>query len=126
MLPDKPTLFLLDELVIYMATLSERGQGCLISFLNKLSAVCGRRPQTVLVVTDPADQRAYSKEAAKLGGGLTEAAIKLDDMIGRKASDFDPIGDEAAKVIITRLFERIDPAEALAAGTADPATSTNG
>jgi hypothetical protein len=105
--PDGPVLILLDELVVYMATLSEQGQGNLLAFLTKLAAVVGRRPQTVLVVTDPADQRAYAKEASQLGE-LASVAVKLDDIIGRKASDYDPIGDEAAKVIVTRLFEHID------------------
>lgn len=110
--PNGPTLILLDELVIYMATLAERGQGNLLAFLTKLTSVVGSRNQTVLVVTDPADQRAYAKEAARLGDEITAAAVRLDDLIGRKASDFDPIGDEAAKVIVTRLFERIDPGAA--------------
>ena len=49
-----------------------------------------------------------------------EAAAALDDIIGRRASDFDPIGDETAQVIVTRLFDRIDagaPAAAAAAYT---------
>ncbi|MEW6073149.1 MAG: DUF499 domain-containing protein [Planctomycetota bacterium] len=116
--PAGPVLFLLDELVVYMATLSERGQGNLLAFLNKLSAVVNKRPQTVLVVTDPAGQLAYAKESAKLGDGLTSAAIKLDDTFGRKMTDFDPIGDESARVIVRRLFERVDPAAAQAASAA--------
>jgi predicted AAA+ superfamily ATPase len=107
LLPPGPVLVLLDELVIYMATLGEQAQGCLIAFLNNLAAICGRRPQTVLVVTDPADQRAYAKQAAQLSDELT-AAVKLDDMFGRKASDFDPIGNETARVITTRLFESVE------------------
>lgn len=122
--PDGPVLILLDELVIYMATLSERGQGNLLAFLNKLSAVVGRRPQTALIVTDPADQRAYAKEAARLGQSMdaavkkdadqVAAAAKLDDLFGRKMSDFDPIGDESAKVIVRRLFEKVEQAAAQA------------
>ncbi len=37
-LPKGPVLFLLDELVIYMAKLSDRGQGNLLGFLNSLAA----------------------------------------------------------------------------------------
>lgn len=113
--PTGPVLLLLDELVIYMARLSERGQGNLLGFLNSLSAVVSKRPQTVLVVTDPADQRVYAKEAAKIGDSLTAAAVKLDDMFGRRMTDFDPIGDEAARVIVCRLFEQVDTAAAQAA-----------
>ncbi|MBI3099182.1 MAG: ATP-binding protein [Planctomycetes bacterium] len=109
--PTGPVLLLLDEIVVYLATLSERGQGNLMAFLNKLAAVVGKRPQTVLVVTDPADQRAYSKEAAKVGDALTAAATKLDDLLGRRVTDFDPIGDESARVIVRRLFDVVDPAE---------------
>jgi len=60
--------------------MGDRGQGNLLAFLNKLAAVVGKRPQTVLVVTDPADQRAYAKEATKVGDALVAAAVKLDDL----------------------------------------------
>ena len=52
--PAGPVLLLLDELVIYMAKLSERGQGNLLGFLNSLSSVVGKRHETVIVVTDQA------------------------------------------------------------------------
>lgn len=106
--PKGPILLLLDELVVYMATLSERGQGNFLAFLNKLAALVGKRPQTVLVVTDPADQRAYARESSRLGDSLVAAAVKLDDTFGRRMTDFDPIGDEAARVIVRRLFEGVD------------------
>jgi len=116
--PSGPVLILLDEIVVYMAALSEQGQGNLLAFLNKLASVVSKRPQTVLVVTDPADQRAYAKQAQKLGDAQMAAAIKLDDLFGRKMTDFDPIGEEAAKVIIRRLFEKVDSAGAQAASAA--------
>ncbi|MFH1952406.1 MAG: DUF499 domain-containing protein [Pseudomonadota bacterium] len=113
--PSGPVLILLDELVVYMAKLSERGQGNLLGILNTLAAIAGKRKQTVLVVTDPADQRVYAKEAYKIGDSLTSAAVKLDDLFGRKMTDFDPIGDESARVIVRRLFESVDSAAAQAA-----------
>ncbi|MFZ2055381.1 MAG: DUF499 domain-containing protein, partial [Candidatus Aminicenantales bacterium] len=116
--PSGPILILLDEIVVYMAALSEQGQGNLLAFLNKLASVVSKRPQTVLVVTDPADQRAYAKQAQKLSDARMAVAIKLDDVFGRKMTDFDPIGDEAAKVIVRRLFEKVDPAGAQAASAA--------
>jgi hypothetical protein len=116
--PSGPVLILLDEIVVYMAALSEQGQGNLLAFLNKLASVVSKRPQTVLVVTDPADQRAYAKQAQKLGDAKMAAAIKLNDVFGRKMTDFDPIGDEAAKVIVRRLFEKVDSAGAQSASAA--------
>lgn len=110
--PSGPTLLLLDEIVVYMAGLSEQGQGNLLAFLNKLTSTVSKRPQTVLVVTDPAGQRAYAKQSQKIGDATLAAAIKLDDLFGRKMTDFDPIGEEAAKVIVRRLFEKIEPTAA--------------
>ncbi|MGH9449736.1 MAG: DUF499 domain-containing protein [Terriglobia bacterium] len=110
--PAGPVLILLDELVIYMAGLSERGQGNLLSFLGKLTSVACKRPQTVLVVTDPGGQAAYAGQAAKLADALPASASKLDDVLDRKVSDFDPIGNEAARVIVRRLFDKVDPTAA--------------
>ena len=110
--PAGPVLVLLDELVIYMAKLSDRGQGNLMGFLNSLSSVINKREQAVLIVTDPAGQVAYAPQAAQLGSALQQAASKLDDMFDRKVSDFDPIGDEGARVIVRRLFESVDHAAA--------------
>ncbi len=106
--PKGPVLILLDELVIYMAKLSDRGQGNLLGFINSLAAVVSKRPQTVLIITDPGGQAAYASQSAKLGAAVQAAASKLDDVTGRKFTDFDPIGDESAKVIVRRLLEKVD------------------
>lgn len=106
--PQGPVLILLDEIVIYMAKLSERGQGNLLGFLNSLASVVSKRPQTVLVITDPADQPVYAREAARLGDKLKDAAGKLQEVFGRKMTGYDPIGDESARVIVRRLFESVD------------------
>lgn len=112
--PKGPVLILLDELVIYMAKLSDRGQGNLLGFLNSLNAVVSKRPQTVLVVTDTAGQAAYVSEAAKLAD-ITAAATSLHEVLGKKMTDFDPVGNEAARVIVRRLFENVNGATAQAA-----------
>jgi hypothetical protein len=116
-LPDEPVLILMDELVIYMATLNEQGRGALLAFLGMLIAEIGARHQAVLVLTDPAGQTAYHKEAAALADATAQlaAAKRLDDVIGRKATDFDPIGNESAQVIIRRLFEKVEKNAAEAA-----------
>lgn len=107
--PTGPVLILLDELVVYMAKLSDRGQGNLLGFLNSLAAVVKRRHQTMLLITDPAGQAAYAPEAAQLGDALNRAAAKLDDVLGRRVdTDFDPIGPEAPRVIARRLFEKVN------------------
>jgi hypothetical protein len=110
--PKGPVLILLDELVIYMARLSDRGQGNLLGFLNSLVSVVTKRPQTVLVLTDPARQAAYASESASLAASLESAAVKLNEMQSRKVSDFDPIGSESAQIIVRRLFEKVDPTAA--------------
>ena len=94
------------------------GRGNLLGFINSLAAVVNKRPQTVLIVTDPAGQIAYAKQSSKLAGKLEAAATRLEEMLGRKMSDFDPIGNEAARVIARRLFEKIDPAAAQKASAA--------
>ena len=116
--PKGPVLILLDELVIYMAKVSDRGQGNILGFLNSLASVVSRRAQTVLIVTDPAGQPAYASQSASLAKELARqqtAAQSLNDMFDRKVSDFDPIGKESAQVITRRLFEKIDVAAAQAA-----------
>ena len=113
--PKGPVLILLDELVIYMARLSDRGQGNLLGFLNSLVSVVSKRPQTVLVLTDPARQAAYASESASLAASLESAAVKLNEMQSRKVSDFDPIGSESAQIIVRRLFEKVDPTAAQSA-----------
>ena len=113
--PTGPVLILLDELVIHMATLSDRGQGNLLSFLKKLGNIASKRPQTILVVTDPGQQIVYAQHAAKIGDALAIAASHLDEMFGRKMTDFDAIGKEAARVIVRRLFEKVDSTAAQSA-----------
>ena len=114
-LPKGPVLLLFDELVIYMARLSPRGQGNLLGFLTTLSSIASKRPQTVLVITDPARQAAYQAEAAALAQEIEQAAIKLQEVGSRKASDYDPVGDESPQIIARRLFERVDKTAAEAA-----------
>lgn len=113
--PPGPVLILLDELVVYMAKLSERGQNNLLGFLHLLASTVGKRRETVLVVTDPANQAAYAAVSEKLKEKLESVAKKLGEIIGRHATDFDPIGKESARVIARRLFEKIDPAAAQSA-----------
>jgi hypothetical protein len=117
-LPKGPILVLLDELVIYMAKLSPRGQGNLLGFLNMLSSVAGKRRQMVVVVTDPGSQAAYATEAAEIAKTVTRVETKLDDVIGRKATDYDPIGEETAKVIARRLLQSIKSSSAQTASAA--------
>ena len=111
-LPPGPILFLLDELVIYMAKLSERGQGNLLGFLNLLIAVVGQRAQTVLVVSDPAQQAVYARQSARMASELESSSRNLEEIFGRKMTSIDPIGDESAKVIVRRLFGDIKPESA--------------
>lgn len=110
-LPEGPVLILLDELVMYLSGLDEQGRKNTLNVINKLVAIAARRPQTVLVVTDPGAQPSYAGESTDLGKVLV-AARALDELLGRKTTDFDPIGSESAKVIARRLFEKVDLASA--------------
>ena len=114
LLGDEPVLILLDELVIYMAGLSATGQGNFMSFLGKLISVISKRKQAVLVITDPGQQAAYAGVSAQLAAAIGAASVKLEDILGRKMTDFDPVGKQAARVIARRLFDKIDPAAAQA------------
>jgi hypothetical protein len=104
-----PLLILLDELVVYMAGLSATGQGNFMSFLGKLISAIAKRKQAVLVITDPGLQAAYSGVAQQLAAAISAASVKLEDILGRKMTDFDPVGKQAARVIARRLFDRIEP-----------------
>ncbi len=108
-LPDGPVLILLDELVMYLSGLDEQGRKNTLNVVGKLVSIAAHRPQTVIVVTDPGSQPSYAGESADLGKVLT-AARALDELLGRKTSDFDPIGSESAKVIARRLFDHVDAA----------------
>jgi len=104
-----PLLILLDELVIYMAGLSAAGQGNFMGLLSKLTSAIKKRKQAVLVITDPGQQAAYAGISAQLAAATTAASVKLEDILGRKMTDFDPVGKQAARVIARRLFDKIDP-----------------
>lgn len=115
-LPDAPLLILMDELVVPMSTLDERQRNSFIAFLNLLIAEITARRQAVLVLTDTAGQAAYAREAGELDKlELQAAAGRLDEMLGRKMSDWDPVGNEAAQVIIRRLFDKVDATAAQSA-----------
>ena len=118
MLPDEPVLILLDEIVVYMAKLDPQGQGNLLGFVSALASAVLARRQAVLVITDPASQQAYAQQSNQLDARLEEiarqqdAAKRLEQILGRKFSDFDPIKDEAAQVIARRLFSKIEKSAA--------------
>jgi hypothetical protein len=117
-LGDEPLLILLDELVIYMASLSAAGQGNFMSFLGKLISTVSKRKQAVLVITDPGQQTAYANVSQQLAANIGPASVKLEDILGRKMTDFDPVGKQAARVIARRLFDKIDPTAAAKASAA--------
>jgi hypothetical protein len=107
-LPHEPLLILLDELVLYMDKLTEQELGNFIGFMRALITVVANRPQTVLVVTDPAQQSANVRQTA----ALNQLANVLQEQIGRTATVTEPIGTETAQVIVRRLFETVVPAAA--------------
>jgi hypothetical protein len=116
-LPAGAVLILLDELVMYLSGLDAQGRKNTLNVVGKLVSIAAHRPQTVLVVTDPGSQPSYAGESSDLGKVLV-AARALDELLGRKTSDFDPIGSESAKVIARRLFDRVDTSAAASAAGA--------
>ena len=105
-----PVLILMDEIVKYMVKLSDRGSNSVLAFLGSLISEVGARRQAVLVITDPAAQVAYQQQSTQLSEKLKEsaAASKVEDELGRKTSNYDPIGNESAQVIVRRLFDKVD------------------
>ena len=59
------------------------------------------RPQAVLVITDPKDQPSNAGNTAK----LMRLARDLEGHTGRKATIVEPIGSQAAQVIVHRLYK---------------------
>lgn len=108
MLPQEPTLILLDELVLYMAKLTDQELGNFIGFLRTLMTAVVSRSQAVLVITDPKDQPANAQDAAR----LQQLARTIEQQTGRQAKVIEPIGDESAQVIVRRVFEHTDRAAA--------------
>ena len=109
-----PVLILLDELVLYMDKLTEQEVGNLLSLLRILMTAVTGRPQAVLVITDPKDQPSNAQNTAK----LMRLARDLEEHAGRKATIVEPIGSQAAQVIVHRLFEQVKP-DAAAKASAD-------
>ena len=108
MLPSGPVLILLDEIVLYMAKLTDQEVGNLVGFLRALMTAVITRKQAVLVITDPKDQPADAKNAAR----LATLARTIEQQTGRSATVIEPIGNETAQVIIRRLFDVVDSASA--------------
>ncbi|MCK1542030.1 ATP-binding protein [Bradyrhizobium sp. 179] len=104
MLPDEPILILLDELVLYMAKLTQQEVGNVVGFLRTLMTAIVTRKHAVLVITDPKDQPADAENSAR----LAQLARMMEQQTGRQATVIEPIGDETAQVIIRRLFESVD------------------
>ncbi len=113
---DTSVLILLDELVVYMLKLTERGSKSLMSFVNSLMSEVSGRKNAVLVITDPGSQVATQTEARNLEEAVShhDTTQGLEDVLGRKMADFDPIGNESAQVIIRRLFSSVDRSSAQA------------
>ncbi len=114
MFPNEPILILIDELVLYMAKLTDQEVGNLVGFLRTLMTAIVTRKQAVLVITDPKDQPADAQNAVR----LERLARTIEQQTGRQATVIEPIGNETAQVIIRRLFDWVKP-EAAAKASAD-------
>jgi len=104
LLPDDPLLLMIDELALYLDKLQPHEQNNLVGFLATLATALDSRPQAALVVTDPGTQTGFAETAAKVQGALQ----KLEAVMARKFYGMQAAGDEAAEIIVRRLFESVD------------------
>ena len=105
-LPDnQPVLILVDELPVYLARLDEGVAQKLLATLDILIYVVTSTPQAILVVTDTAAQFSYQSQASQIEKVMAQ---RIDGIIERKATSYNPIGDESTQVIIRRLFQAVD------------------
>jgi len=94
--------------VVHMVRLTPQEVGNVLGFLRTLMTIVVSRPQTVLVMTDPADQASNQQQTAL----LAKLTKDFQEQTGRAATVIEPIGEEGAQVIVRRLFDRVDPAAA--------------
>jgi Protein of unknown function (DUF499) len=105
---NRPLVILIDETVIYLAKLVANQDMHFLGTLNMLLSECGNRPNTSIVITDPAQTSAYEDTTAKLRQALS-------DILARNVTAFDPLKDQSAQMIVKRLFSNVDRAAALEA-----------
>jgi len=82
-----------------------------LAFLTNLISEIETRRRTVMVITDTGGQPAYAASQQEIEAQLKAAPV-FHEVLGRKVSDYDPIGDETAEVLTRRLFERVEHAAA--------------
>ncbi len=118
-LGDKPTLIVIDELVLYMArafALKEdqarsRVNSQWPTFLQTLFKMASQRPRTVVILTLPSEQDANRKLTGELKQHIPtvlETVDEVGDTAGRQAKNLTPTqSNERAAVLGRRLFEKV-------------------
>ena len=102
-LTGKPSLVLLDELVVYIRQLREERFEAHLSFLQSLTEAAIQVPNALIVASLPASD----VEAGSEGG--REALRRLEALFGRVQSAWEPAqGSETYAVVRRRLFQEID------------------
>lgn len=115
MLPDGPTLILMDELVNYASRWRKQGQRDeLYNFLHILSeeararrdmVLCVSIPKSVELEMNPEDQRdheAFKKILDRLGKAVTMSAdVEAAEIVRRRLFEWEGFPDEAKKVVTT-------------------------
>ncbi len=103
---NRPLVILIDEAVIYLAKLEQAQKDKhFLGTLNLLLSECGNRPNTSIVITDPAQQAAFDETTVRLRQSLR-------DILARNVTAFDPLKDQSAQMIVKRLFSNVDRAAA--------------
>lgn len=116
---DGPVLILLDELAPYLRTLKtwkgrEALAGHLAPFLKALLEAVSASPRAVCVLTLAEASDAFGEESEELGHVLTELLGELRAISGRIERILTPtVGEEEiARIVVRRLFERVDASAA--------------
>jgi hypothetical protein len=112
----QPTLILIDELAIYLRKVANRtgAKDQLTAFLTSLFKAVESAPNAALVYTlavgkDGRAGDAYSDENQFVADRMAEA----ESVSARKATLLNPTeDDETVRVVLRRLFERVDTARA--------------
>ena len=111
---DEPTLILIDELSVYLRKLAQGSTrdagGQLTAFLTALFKAVESTPQAAVVYTLAVGKQRVATDAYREENQyIADAMAEAEAVSARKATLLDPTEeDETVRVLVRRLFERVD------------------